>query len=308
MNPTLPFLILASAAFAQDRAVDARRETAGTALPQMRAPASSVSLRPAKSASTATGAGSDFGEQEIVQRRAHVEPWTVTGDAQFFHTDNVALSPFGEQRDSYLRTGLAVAYTNRIKGPLFVDFSLQQYLFRYAKFDALDFDLTRFEGGLLFEAPWLADSFFFARYTLQRITEPSFGTPSFTNHSINLGVQKVWKISRGQQVFAGLGADLALDTEPESATRDEYSLTLGYSLRLTGKLTTSASYRGSLLDYRHGSREDANHILSLGITYDLTDWLRLGTTASYSHNGSSADFAEYENLVLGASAAIHLAF
>ena len=63
----------------------------------------------------------------------------------------------------------------------------------------------------------------------------------FTNHAADLGVQKVWKISRGQQVFAGVAANLALNTSPGSAARNEYSATLGYSARLTERVTASAS-------------------------------------------------------------------
>lgn len=299
-------------AFGQSAApTEARREVAAqTERPQLRATTGAVRLRSQTTTvrDGRTGADSEFGEQRIVQRRAQVEPWSVVADGQLFRTDNVALTPTAEQRDWYLRYGLAVSYTNRIKGPLFIDLSLQQYLFRYAKFDALDFDLTRFDGGLLLQAPWLSNAFFFARYTLQRITEPGFGTAVFTNHAANLGVQKVWKISRGQQVFAGLAADLALDTSPGSAARNEYSATLGYSARLTERVTASASYRGSWNDYTQGPRTDWNQIVAAGVTYDATDWLRLGVNASYSHNDSSTAFADYDNFVAGCSIALRLAF
>lgn len=310
---SLILLVLHQAAFGQSSPPpgEAQREVAAqTGTPQLRAATGSVRLRSqtTKERDGSSAADSEFGEQRIVQRRAQVEPWSTVADAQLFTTDNVALTPTGEQRDWYLRYGLAVSYTNRIKGPLFIDLSLQQYLFRYSKFDALDFDLTRFDGGLLVQAPWLSNAFFFARYTLQRITEPGLGTAFFTNHAADLGVQKVWKISRGQQVFAGVAANLALDTSPGSGARNEYSATLGYSARLTERVTASASYRGSWNDYAEGPRTDWNHIVAAGVTYDATDWLRLGVNASFSHNDSNTSFADYDNFVAGCSIALRLAF
>ncbi len=256
----------------------------------------------------ARGAETEFGEQRIVQRRAHVEPWSASAGVDLYHTDNAALTPANEQQDWYLRYGFTAAYTNRVKGPVFFDVSLQHYLFRYAEYDILDFDLTRLETGFLLQLPWLADSFFASRYRLEYLTEPGMGSALFTNHTVDLSLQKVWKISRGQQLFAGASANLALATDPGGGARDEYALSAGYSLRLTERLTAGLSYRGSYYRYREGERDDWNHIFAAGLTYDFTDWLRVGLNASYTRNISSAAFGDYENFVPGGGLLLRLAF
>ncbi len=256
----------------------------------------------------ANGVGSEFGEQWIVQRRAHVEPWSASGDLQVLHTDNAALTPVNEQEDWYLRYGVSVSYTNRVKGPLFLDVSVQQFFFRYGEFDILDFDFLRFQGGALLQAPWLFDAFFFARYHLQRITESGLGSTLFTSHSAEIGLQKVWRVRRGQQVFAALSADLALGADPKASERNEYSLTLGYSARLTQRVSAGLTYRGARYEYGQGGRSDWNHNISLGVTFDATDWLRLAVNAGYSHNESNSVFADYDNFTPGGSVALRLSF
>ena len=284
-----------------------QRETAATApRPQFRSAEKSVGLKSDNAGGTAVER--DFGEQVIVQRRAHVEPWKVTLDSQIFHTDNAALVPGGEQSDWYLRHGLGVSYTNRVKGPWFVDFSLQHYLFRYSEFDALDFDLTRFEAAVLYQAPWLDDAFLYARYSLQHIAEAGGGSQLLQSHSAILGAQKVWKVSRGIQFHSGFSADLPLSSDPGEAARAEFGLSLGGTMRLTEKLTANASYRGAFYHYTKLDREDWNHIFALGVTYDFTDWLQLGVSASHSLNRSSAAFADYQNTVLGAAVSLRAAF
>ncbi|HEV7405090.1 MAG TPA: hypothetical protein VGO11_19255 [Chthoniobacteraceae bacterium] len=298
-------------AHAQTLLPETRRDVAAQSAPPALAPLRNTAAQSGATLTAGSGSaayGRDFGEQEIVNRRAHPEPWTASADGQFFYTNNVALTPSDRHGDWYGRYGATISYTNRIKGPVFLDFGLQEYFFRYARYNALDFDLTRFQGGLLLQVPKLDDTFLFARYRLERITEAGFGSTLLTSHVAELGLQKVWKISRGQQISAGLEADLPLDTDPRSAAREEYGLTLGYSLRLTEHLNTVLSYRGAYYRYSHTSRTDWNHILALDATYDLTDWARLGASVSFTSDTSNAAFGDYQNLVAGGSLSLRLSF
>jgi hypothetical protein len=290
--------------------LEPRRDIANLAplKPSATLPAGGSPRQDTANASASSTHGSEFGEQRILQRRAHVEPWSASLEGDFFYTDNAALAAHHRQADWYWRAGADISYTNRIHGPFFIDLSLQQNFFRYLSFDALDFDLTRFEGGFLMQAPWLDDSFFFARYRLERITEATFGSSLLTNHSLDLGLQKVWKISRGQQVFASVSTNLALQTDPGASERHEYSIALGYSLRLTQRVTAGLSYRGSRYEYTQIDRQDWNHIVAAGLTYEVTDWLRAGLNVSYTYNDSSLQAANYKNLLPGASLALHIAF
>jgi hypothetical protein len=286
-----------------------RRDVATESPGWAHTPASSAGAAGASAATGPITPGRDeFGEQQIVQRRAHPEPWSATAGIDFFHSDNVGLTSAHEQGDWYLRTGALVSYTNRIEGPFFADISLEQSFFRYNEFDVLDFDLTRFQAGVLVQLPRLSDSFLFCRYRMERITEAGFGSSLFTEHAIETGLQKVWKISRGQQLFGGIRCAVPIDTDPRGIQRDEYSLSLGYSLRLTERITAGASYRGSSYRYHHEGRADWNHILAAGVTYDAADWLRLGLNFAYTENTSNTSFAEYRSLVPGASLALRIAF
>lgn len=304
-------LLSGLAALGQEgRAGESRRDVLSLTPPPAAAPLLGRAASPlpqAPAGGSAVG-GEEFGDQQIVARRAHVEPWSVSTGADVFYTSNAALASTHAQSDWYLRTGLAVAYTNRVRGPFFVDFSLEQYFFRYNRFDLLDFDTTHFEAAVLWQTPGRTDAFVFLRYRLERLTEGGFGSTLLTNHVGEIGVQKVWKISRGQQISAALTADLALDTDPGSGARDEYALSLGYSLRLTERLSAALAYRGAFYAYREGSRKDGNHILSAGLTYEVADWLRLGLSFAYTRDTSSVAFGDYESVVPGGSLGLHLSF
>ena len=106
----------------------------------------------------------EFGEQMILARRAHVEPWTLGMDAQFFYTDNVALTPTNELDDTYLRTGFFAQYTNRIVNDWFMDASVSSFWFLHGKYDFFDFNLLRAEVGVTRRLPWLDDAFASVHY------------------------------------------------------------------------------------------------------------------------------------------------
>ncbi|MDZ4288768.1 MAG: hypothetical protein U0984_12460 [Prosthecobacter sp.] len=149
-------------------------------------------------------AGDDeYGEQRILLRRASWAPWSVEVDAQVLWTDNVALANRNEQSDTYLRTGLRVGYANRVVGNLFVNASWDYHTVRHSEAIGLDFDLGRGDLGFMYMLPQLRDAFLVARYSYFRLTEVGGGSVLFEDHVLSLGLQKLWKISRGQQIFAG---------------------------------------------------------------------------------------------------------
>jgi hypothetical protein len=250
----------------------------------------------------------EFGEQQIIQRRAHVEPWTASAGIDLSYTDNAGLTHTHQVGDWYARYGMAARYTNRITDPFFVDLSLEQYFFRYGRFDILDFDLTRFEATILANTHILGDTFAYLRYRLERLTEPGLGSALLTEHTVEAGLQKTWKISRGQQIFGGMTASVPADIDPRGAARYEYSISVGHVLRLTERITSSVSYRGAWYDYEHGGRSDWNHIFAAGVTYEIADWLRVGLNFAYTRNESNKTFADYHSAVPGGGVAVRIAF
>lgn len=252
------------------------------------------------------GGDAEYGEQVVLTRKAHWAPWTLSLDAQYFYTDNVALASKGVVDDFYLRTSAVVQYTNRIHGDLFADAAISNSIYVHDRHSEFDFHFLRAEAGLIWQAPWLADSYFSLHYAWYRISESDFSTSAFENHAACLSGQKTWRISRGQQVFAGLNAELSIAADPESPRRDEYSAFMGYKLRVTEKFSVQASYRAGLYDYRESGRNDWNHTVALACSYDVMEWVRLQLAASGSWNRSSAAFFNYDNLVAGLGVSLHV--
>ena len=250
----------------------------------------------------------EFGEQLILARRAQVEPWSISLDAQYFFTDNVALVPEGEIEDFYLRAGFSAQYANRVVGDWFVDAGLSSHHYLHDQHDFFDFHLLRAEAGVTSRLAFLADVFASAHYAWFRISDPDLSEGVFQDHIISVNVQKVWKRSRGQQIVFGLGADFSLAPEPAEPGRHEYSAYASYKLRLTERISVQAGYRGAFYDYTAIGRQDWNHSTSLGCSYDLNGRFRVSVSGSASFNRSSASFFDYDNIVSGAGVSFHLEF
>jgi hypothetical protein len=194
----------------------------------------------------------EFGDQVILARRANWEPWAVSLDNQYYYTDNIALVPEGELGDWYLRTGVAIQYSNRIGGDWFLDAVLTNHFYLHDAYDVFDFHLLRAGVGGYAAPPWLQDTFLSARYSWYRISESDLTSEAFQDHVATLGAQKIWKISRGQQIFGGFSADFSLAPDPELPGRDEYSAFVGYKLRLTEKTHFAGQLPQRLLPLQRG--------------------------------------------------------
>lgn len=250
----------------------------------------------------------EYGEQRILLRRASWAPWSFEVDAEAFYTDNVALANQGAESDTYMRSGFRAGYSNRVTGNLFFNAGLDYHTVRHSEFSDFDFDLIRVDLGFMYMIPKLRDTFIVTRYSYYRLMGAGLGAPLYQDHIASLGLQKIWKISRGQQIFAGLYADWSTAPEPWAAGRHEYSFFTGWKLRLTESLNVQLSYRGAYYKYRTGQRTDWNHVAVAAANYDVKDWLRLSLTGSYAVNRSSGRAFEYQNLIVGAGVTAHWEF
>lgn len=252
-------------------------------------------------------AASEFGEQVVLMRHAQWNPWSVEAGVSLFFTDNVALAPRAVE-DWFMKYDMGVGYTNRITGPWSMEVSLAQALVRYDQFDALDFDLTRASAGIAYEASWLSDASFFLRYQFYRITDAGFGDEILRNHSLSVGVQKVWKVSTGQQLFFGLSSDPSLEAAPSIAERHEHAVFGGWSLRLTERLTAQVSGRIGYHVSTATDRQDWNYVTLASATYAVTDWARVSVTSSIAWNESDRSVFTYRNVIAGVFVGMHLTF
>lgn len=252
-------------------------------------------------------AASEFGEQVVLVRNAQWDPWRADAGVSCFFTDNVALAP-NRVEDWFMKYDVDVGYTNRISGPWSVDVSLAQSFVRYDEFDALDFDLLRADAGVSYQADWLADANLFLRYSFYRITGPGYGHEIMRNHSLAIGVQKIWKIAQGQQLFFGIGSEPSLDATPAVAQRHEHSVFGGWSVRLTEKLSAQLSGRAGYHVSTATDREDWNYVAMASANYAITDWAHIGASASIAWNESNKSIYTYRNVIAGVFVGLNITF
>ncbi len=290
---------------------EARTEIARQPLPPMlrtRAPAT----EPERKAETIPSpsspeAASEFGEQVVLVRQAQWDPWRADASVSAFYTDNVALAPHRVD-DWFMKYDVAVGYTNRIEGPWTLDANLTQSFVRYDQFDALDFDLLRAEAGVSYEADWLWDASVFARYSFYRITGPGYGKELLHQHSISVGVQKVWKVSQGQQLFAGIATEPSLEAVPSVAQRNEHSAFGGWAVQLTDDLSAQLGGRIGYHVSEHTDRSDWNYVAMAGVNYALTGWARIGVNGSIAWNESNKSVFTYRNAIAGVFVGVNINF
>ncbi len=241
----------------------------------------------------------DYGTQEILVRRTEWEPWNVIAQAGVFWTDNAALTTANEIDDFYFYSGALISYTPRIVGNLFGDFSISQYFYLYDELDVLDFDIFEADAGFLYIFQNFFDVTAFGRYGYDRITDSGFGDEVYTNHGITLGLQKVFRFTRGQAFTLGYSSKLTIDGDPEIAQRDEHAVFAAYTAQWFEKFLTAISYRGAFYDYDELGRDDWNHSIVFLAEYEFFEWLSLQATTSYTYNASNLDVFDYSNWILG---------
>lgn len=255
----------------------------------------------------------EYGVQKILYKRSNWDPWSFRFDFGGSYTSNVALVDRGEIDDWFLQSGITLGYVPQIKGGLFARTMVSDQIFRYSANDFFDFDLLRAQAGLLYAFPragtaWdplLGNLVLYADYNYYRIAEPwDWGDDSFDNHSISIGGDKTWRFSRGHSIVAGVNADWSLDASRPEPQRDEYTAYVAYKVKWTGNIESTLAYRAGLYDYSHQDRRDFNQIVSLGLEYRITDWLRLNTTVSGTFNNSDRSVYDYKALNTGVFASL----
>jgi hypothetical protein len=173
---------------------------------------------------------------------------------------------------------------------------------------SVDFHLLRAELGVTRKLPWLNDAFASVHYYWFHISDTQFENSIFQNHMVNFNLQKIWKISRGQQFVLGASADLSLSAQPSGPGRHELSLYAGHSLRLTEKWTVQSGLRGGYFYYPEMGRRDSNLGLTLGLTYALRDWAKLTVSAAGTMNRSNMPAFDYNNFATGVGVSFQVSF
>jgi len=252
----------------------------------------------------------EFGVQRILYRRSNWEPFAVSLDFGVHYTDNVALVDRAEEGDTFFRSAFRASYTPQLKGGWFFTASAGTEVYRYDDASFFDFDLLSFDTGFLYATPQqgtifdpvFGDVVAHVLYRYYRISEPwEWGNQDFDNHSLAVGAQKTWRISRGHQAWIGLNADWSLEASDAAPRRDEYSATAGYRIKWTSAIETSLLYRAAYYDYDSFGRDDVNQIVAFDLSWRLTDWLTAVASVSAVFNDSDTDVFDYDALTTGAT-------
>lgn len=257
-------------------------------------------------------ASSDFGEQLILRATDVWQPWRIGVDFGYSYNTNVALTESNEIEDWVFSSAILANYSAKLRGNLFAEANLRQSFFRYSRSeiaDVLDFDLLQVDLGLAYVIPQLKDTVVYTRYGYQRLTDGGdWADELYTNHTILLGGQKVWRPWRGHQFYAAVSGEWSLEASEERPQRDEYGMTLGYNIQLTSKLRSSLLYRLALHDYELDGRYDFNQNVGVGLSYQLTHWCILFANAGFTHNDSSKPTLDYDNFSTGINVGLQAKF
>ncbi|MBL9113457.1 MAG: hypothetical protein JNJ83_00505 [Verrucomicrobiaceae bacterium] len=241
----------------------------------------------------------EFGDQVVVRSRAAFDPWRVEVDVQGFFTDNVALAPT-EVEDFFLRTGANVRYLNRIASDWTAEFGLGQEFIRYDRFSSLNFDKTNLNVGIATRLSFLGGATALVRYDFDNLTEEGFGDSIFTSHAITVGLIKSWKIGDAHKFTLGAISEPDLAVDPDISVRHEHGLHVGYSVKLTEKLTARLLGRGGYQVSPNSGREDWRYQARASLLYEFTEMLSVGASTAFTWNLSNQDRYDYNNLLAGA--------
>ena len=240
----------------------------------------------------------DLGEQWLLKYKEKSRPFTLTGDIAGYSTNNAGLVETGTQSDQYFVGLVAAIYQPKFNDQLIGEFLIRQATFRYKRFSDLDFDAQTIGVGLTYLPPVLWDIAFYARYNYYRILDVQEHDEIFTNHSVTLGIQKSFALSRVHYLYGGYSSMFSLG-DSSISTRNEHGAYAGYHVELTRSLQADLFYRVSLFDYANGGRSDINQVATVAAQYRLTKWLFAYASFTWTVNDSNGNRLDYSSLSPG---------
>ncbi len=239
-----------------------------------------------------------FGAQQILKTQERQRSFTVTGNASFVYTDNVALTRRGEQDDVFGVIDAGINWSRQLSHNLEANVGFRASIFRYDKAQSLDFENLGFGMGLAWAPPGLGGISVFGRYDFTELLNRD-GHQILMDHTLTLGVQKAVALGRSHGFTVGATAMFGL-SDPSAAERSQLGAFIGYHLQLSRKLETDFLYRPAVHFYTAASRTDFNQILSWTMRYRFNEWADLNATFSYGVNRSDRTVFDYNVMTSGA--------
>lgn len=243
-----------------------------------------------------------FGAQVILKENVVAKAFTAWAEVAGFYTNNVALARRDEFQDTFLTATFGLAYHKAIKPTIAFDASLRSGLYRYNRKRELDFQSIDPSFSFTWAPQKFQNTAFYFRYAYNHLVSAVSGDRFFNSHSVAIGAQKAWPLSRSHAIIAGAQAQLSV-ADPTDSQRDEYSAFIGIHAELKERLSADLNYRYAIFDFRETAfgRRDRNQSVTLSFRYALEDWLSVSASTFWSTNDSNYDVFGYEALNLGGS-------
>lgn len=241
----------------------------------------------------------EIGKQFLLKRRIAIPQFSISGDAQYFYTSNPRLLDQGASDDLLFVGSSTLAWNPTwLKGAVGSVFVRQQF-FRYNSNSDMDFNSTAF--GMVVGTSvkdWFNVSY---GYTATRLESRPTGDSFYDEGDVSVILSRTEKLGQRFTLPYGYTVDY-FHTSPGSFNRVTHGIFTGLNCAITPKLLGQFFYRFQYEDYNDIAREDRAHVLSITLTYYITNWASVRTFASWSTNKSTID-RNYDaiNSGLGAS-------
>jgi hypothetical protein len=253
--------------------------------------------------------GDDDIGQQLVLKEAPKNRWmSATADAFLYWTDNPANLSEGGDDDVFWGGRVSLTAQPRLARNLYGDILVSQQIYRYDRFDVLDYEFFEASAGVIYVEPRLMDSILYIQGYFNRMTTDDFSEDIVNSFSVRAGIQKTILFDRKNSLHVNLMGDWDVDTDEEALDRFEYVADLGYSFKIMRDLVLGASYRFTWFDYREVDRADGLSLLGLNLTWSPRKWIDIYAAASYSFNESDVDVFDYEAATAGGGAGVRIRF
>ena len=250
----------------------------------------------------------DIGQQMILKESPRDRIWGAQADAFLYWTDNPANLAEGGDDDFFWGGRVNVTAQPRIGQRLFGDFLVGQQIYRYDRYDFLDYEYFEASAGLVYIEPKVLDSILYVQGYFNRMTTDDFDEEIVNSFSIRAGIQKSIVFDRKNSLHINLMGDWDTYTDDDLLDRFEYVADLGYSYKIMRDLVLGASYRFTWYDYRDIDREDALNLFGLNVVWSPRKWLDVYASGSYTVNRSNLDIFDYESTTIGGGLGVRVRF
>jgi hypothetical protein len=247
-----------------------------------------------------------LGDQVILKHHEKDQPFSTFVNLSGFYTNNAALTDAARVEDYFFVGDVGVSYQPRITRDLVAEFTARQAIFRYARYDVLDFESLNLGAGLTYVVRPLGGIALTARYNFNRLIDGQEHNEFFKNQTLSLGVIKSVELSKAHSLYAGYSSVLGW-SDPVAPQRDEHGIFLGYHVNLTRSPSSDVFYRGAYFDYLK-DRGDWNQSLSFSIKWQPSPWFNVSGSASGGFNNSNRNVFDYEVFNGGIALSASLAF